>query len=65
MQLNGWIKKYASDNGFGYIDYFSSLADERNGLKKGIYNDGIHPNKAGYLIMEPLAEQAIKKAFGK
>jgi lysophospholipase L1-like esterase len=65
VQLNEWIKKYASDKGCGYIDYFSSLTDGKNGLKKEYTNDGLHPNKEGYLVMEPLAEAAIKKALGK
>jgi lysophospholipase L1-like esterase len=26
-------------------------------------NDLVHPNKAGYIIMEQLAEKAIKKAL--
>jgi lysophospholipase L1-like esterase len=65
VQLNVWIKKYSSDKGCGYIDYFSSLTDKKNGLKKEYTNDGIHPNKAGYLIMAPLADAAIKKALNK
>jgi lysophospholipase L1-like esterase len=28
-------------------------------MKPGISKDGVHPNAAGYAIMEPLAEQAI------
>jgi lysophospholipase L1-like esterase len=65
VQLNVWIKKYSSDKGCGYIDYFPSLTDKNNGLKKEYTNDGIHPNKAGYLIMAPLAEEAIKKVLDK
>lgn len=34
VKLNKMIKKYADDHGIVYIDYFSSMADERNGLKK-------------------------------
>jgi len=63
--LNKWIKKYADDKKCVYLDYFPSLSDVKNGLKKEYTNDGLHPNKAGYLIMEPLAEAAIKKALGK
>jgi len=65
VKLNEWIQKYASSKGCVYIDYFSSLADEKNGLKKEYTNDGIHPNKAGYLVMAPLAEEAIKKVLDK
>jgi lysophospholipase L1-like esterase len=62
--LNAMIKSYADKNGIVYLDYFSPMADERKGLKKELSGDGIHPNEAGYQVMEPLAEAAIKKALG-
>jgi lysophospholipase L1-like esterase len=65
VQLNAWIKKYANDNGCIYVDYFSSMTDGKDGLKKEYTNDGLHPNKAGYTVMEPLVQAAIKKALGK
>jgi lysophospholipase L1-like esterase len=62
VQLNIWIKKFAEKNGCIYLDYFTSMADNRNGLKKELTYDGVHPNLAGYKVMEPLAESAIRKA---
>ena len=64
-RLNGMIKEYAQKNGLVYLDYFSAMADERNGLPVNLSKDGVHPNLAGYKIMEPLAEQAIRKALAK
>lgn len=63
IALNEWIKKYSADNGLTYLDYYSPMADERKGLKKEYSEDGVHPNKAGYKVMEPLAEKAIDKAL--
>jgi len=63
VALNKWIKEYASENGFIYLDYFSSMADERNGLKPEYSEDGVHPNKEGYLIMQGLVEKVIGKAL--
>jgi lysophospholipase L1-like esterase len=63
--LNAMIKSYADENGIVYIDYFSSMADERKGLKKELSGDGVHPNDAGYKVMEPLVETAIKKALNQ
>ena len=63
--LNAMIKSYADKNGIVYIDYFSSMADERKGLKKELSGDGVHPNDAGYKVMEPLVEAAIKKALNQ
>jgi len=65
VKLNEMIKNYADSNKIVYLDYFSAMVDERNGLKKELSGDGVHPNDAGYKIMEPLAEAAIKKALGK
>jgi lysophospholipase L1-like esterase len=41
------------------------MKDERNGLRLELGEDGVHPNVAGYLIMEPLVEQAIAKELQK
>jgi lysophospholipase L1-like esterase len=61
--LNHWIKSYASGNGFSYVDYYSSMADERKGLKAEYTKDGVHPTAAGYKVMERLAEIEIAKAL--
>jgi lysophospholipase L1-like esterase len=61
--LNDMIKEYANKNGFIYLDYYSAMVDERRGLKSDLTEDGVHPTEAGYKIMAPLAEEAIKKAL--
>ena len=65
VKLNDMIKEYADKNKIIYLDYFSAMADERKGLSKELSGDGVHPNKAGYQMMEPLAEEAIKKALSQ
>jgi lysophospholipase L1-like esterase len=59
LALNEWIKKYAADNGYVYLDCFLATADEKGYLKSEITNDGLHPNVHGYAVMGPLAEKAI------
>ena len=63
VALNKMIKKYADANGILYLDYFSVMADEQNGLKTAYSEDGVHPNKRGYQIMAPLAEKAIMEVL--
>lgn len=63
VRLNAMLKDYANKNGIVYLDYFSSMADERKGLPQSLSGDGVHPNLAGYKIMEPLAEKAIAEAL--
>lgn len=33
VTLNKWIKDYAVKNGFYYLNYYSSVVDERKGMK--------------------------------
>ncbi|MBK8945881.1 MAG: SGNH/GDSL hydrolase family protein [Ignavibacteriae bacterium] len=61
--LNKMIKNYCDENDVIYLDYFSAMADERNGLPEKFSADGVHPNADGYKIMEPLVEAAIKEAL--
>ena len=65
IALNKWIKAYAAQKKVIYLDYFSAMVDERNGMKSIYHSDEVHPNKLGYSVMEPLAEQAIKAALKK
>ena len=55
--LNADIKAFADENGFGYIDYFTPMAEPDGALKAGYGNDGVHPNEDGYIVME---QQALK-----
>ncbi|MFV8340855.1 SGNH/GDSL hydrolase family protein [Flavobacterium sp. XS2P39] len=63
MALNKLLKNYADANGIEYLDYYSAMVDKRKGLLASYSNDGVHPNKAGYQIMAPLAEAAITKVL--
>src|SRR4030095_512873 len=65
ISLNGWIKNYATQNGLTYLDYFSAMVDQKGFLKEELSNDGLHPNDKGYVVMQPLVEQAIATAFKK
>ncbi|MCX6252077.1 MAG: SGNH/GDSL hydrolase family protein [Bacteroidetes bacterium] len=61
--LNEMIKKYADGHGIIYLDFYSSMVDQRKGLKSAYTTDGVHPNEAGYKVMAPLAGKAIAKAL--
>jgi len=63
IALNTWIKEYAKSRHLPYVDYYSAMVDEQKGLKKEYSEDGVHPNKAGYAVMEPLVKAAIKKTL--
>lgn len=59
--INKWIQEYAEANNLIYLDYFSHLADANQGMKNEYAEDGVHPTRAGYKIMEPLVVEEIRK----
>jgi len=63
LELNRWLKNYCEKNGHVYLDYFSAVVDDKGLLKKDLAEDGLHPNKAGYKVMAPLAESALAQAL--
>ena len=66
--INKALKAFSEENNFIYLDYYAAMIDDKGGLKVPEYttaNDLVHPNKKGYLVMEKLAEIAIKKALAK
>jgi lysophospholipase L1-like esterase len=63
MALNAWMKNYAAANHLIYLDYFSSMVDGKGFLKDELSDDGLHPNAAGYAVMNPLAETAIQSSL--
>jgi lysophospholipase L1-like esterase len=65
VELNAWIKQYAAEKGYVYVDYYSAMKDERGGLPPALSEDGVHPLPAGFAIMAPLAEAAIEKALAR
>ena len=65
VRLNRWMRAYADSVGATYLDFHTPMADARQGLKAELTRDGVHPNVAGYRLMAPLAEAAIRRALAK
>jgi lysophospholipase L1-like esterase len=61
-RLNAWLKAYAARSGAVYADYWSVVHDGL-GFRADLALDGVHPNAAGYAVMAPVAEAAIRKAL--
>ena len=60
--INKWLREYCEKTeGVEYVDYFTPMADENAALKKEYQIDPIHPNKAGYLLMEKILDEALNK----
>lgn len=63
IELNEMLKAYAEENGFGYADYHTALKDENNGLKKEYQVDAVHPNLAGFKVMEAIFLQVLEQTL--
>lgn len=64
IELNDWIRRYAAEHDIVYVDYHSAMADGRQGLRRELSADGVHPNEGGYDVMAPLVERGIEAALG-
>ncbi|MBR0552796.1 SGNH/GDSL hydrolase family protein [Sphingomonadaceae bacterium LXI357] len=62
--MNEWLKSYAAENGFTYVDYFSAMATPDGAMKEGLSSDGVHPTAKGYAVMRPLTLAAIRRTLG-
>jgi lysophospholipase L1-like esterase len=61
--LNGTLRDFASESGAVFLNYYAALVNGRD-FKSELTRDGFVPNRAGYAVMAPLAEQAIARALG-
>jgi lysophospholipase L1-like esterase len=64
-RVNAWIRDYAAQKGYVYVDYHSAMKDQRDGLPANLSKDGVHPLPAAYAIMAPLVEKGIAQALGQ
>jgi lysophospholipase L1-like esterase len=60
-----WIRAYAAEQNLVLADYFTPLATPDGAMKPELTLDGVHPNKAGYVVMEPITQAAIAKALSR
>ena len=65
IELNILLKQYCEENRITYLEYYSHMVDDKKGLDPRYGDDGVHPNLAGYKVMEGLVENAIKSALEK
>jgi len=56
---NAWLRSYAAQHNLAYVDYFKALADKQGRMPGELSPDGLHPNVAGYRIMERVLQQEL------
>lgn len=60
IKLNQMIKAYAQENNLIYIDYYNHMVDDEQGLISTLGYDTVHPNKAGYALMEEVLLKSLQ-----
>ena len=50
--LNALIRSYAAEHNILLVDYYSAMKDADNALDATYARDSVHPNLAGYKVME-------------
>ena len=65
LAINAWMRDYSAKHGHMYLDYFPAMTDAAGLLKAEFSADDLHPNRAGYEVMAPLAEAAIARALSR
>ncbi|WP_010517146.1 SGNH/GDSL hydrolase family protein [Croceivirga radicis] len=60
-KLNVLLEDMCTQTGAVYLDYFTSLADERNGLPKKHSYDEVHLTEEGYKELEKMVAACLKK----
>jgi putative IMPACT (imprinted ancient) family translation regulator len=43
-----------------YVDLYSAMDDGHDRMRADLTDDGLHPNNAGFDVMEPLIQNAIE-----
>jgi lysophospholipase L1-like esterase len=61
-ELNAWLRDYAAEQQLVYIDYYTALTGPAGELRSELGNDGVHPNRDGYVLMRRLLEQALARS---
>ena len=49
---NDWLRSYARSIGAGFTDYYPLLVGPEHEFRSNLTDDKIHPNVAGYLLMQ-------------
>lgn len=62
-ELNEWLERYSKSRHLIYVDYYRAVTDGALGIRSDLSADGVHPSQAGYRVMEPLTNAAVRSAL--
>ena len=64
-ELNRWLKDFAAQQQLTFADYHAVLSGPNGELRPEFGRDGVHPEAAGYAVMEPVARTALAEALSQ
>lgn len=64
-KVNEMIKAYAAEKGIPFVDYWTPLHDEADGMPEKYSSDGVHPNKDCYLVMQDIIKPVVTEVLSK
>jgi lysophospholipase L1-like esterase len=59
LAFNAWLRSFARARKLKLADYFAVLVDRSGNFNPALTIDGVHPNRQGFALMEPLAGYAL------
>ncbi len=64
VALNRWMESFAAEQKLVFLNYYAAMVNADGAMRPELAEDAfVHPNDAGYGVMEPLARAAVKKAL--
>ncbi|MGH6998126.1 MAG: GDSL-type esterase/lipase family protein, partial [Phenylobacterium sp.] len=61
-ELNAWLEGFAASRGYVFADYHRAMATPQGAMRPAFSKDFVHPNRAGYAVMAPIAQAALDEA---
>jgi lysophospholipase L1-like esterase len=59
IDLNRQLHQWTAEKNLVFVDFYTPMVDEQLGLKSPLGYDPVHPNVAGYQVMEPILLEAL------
>lgn len=56
MHLNQLLSDYANEHTITFVNYYHPMVNASKGLNSEYTDDGVHPNAAGYKVMESILQ---------
>lgn len=63
VEVNQWIQNYCQEQHLVFLNYYPAMVGDNQGMRADLSRDGVHPDSAGFAIMAPMAEDAVRQAL--